>query len=313
MTRQCAYVSLSAGTPARITLRAASVDAPAVVSLAKRVSAAICKLQSRSGHEIDDGPRDQRPLRSAAKRRHPAADFDRRRLAAPGQPMSHSPVCRPSRTPVFTRRGVGADRRSSAADGAGGAVEHRHDRDRPTTRTALPPNAHVCSATRSRIVLRAPRGAAAICQIGALPSSTSLHKTVTSTRSGVRQVMRAARESARSRRAAVLIADKRQVVVAGQLDEARVRESGSRHSGLPRRSRQRSPVRCSTSVGTRIVGRMCRTSISAFICVSAIAAAGLAPMRRNDAHHSRNAGSCGDARRPLLDARPVRPSARRSP
>ena len=50
-------------------------------------------------------------------------------------------------------------------------------------------------------------------------------------------------------------------------------------------------MRCSTSVGTRMVGSTWRMSISAFIRVSATAAAGLAPMRRYVAHQSRNAGS----------------------
>jgi pimeloyl-ACP methyl ester carboxylesterase len=48
-----------------------------------------------------------------------------------------------------------------------------------------------------------------------------------------------------------------------------------------------SPVRCRTRVGTRMVGRIGRTSISAFMRISATAAAGLAPARSQRAHSRR--------------------------
>jgi hypothetical protein len=51
-------------------------------------------------------------------------------------------------------------------------------------------------------------------------------------------------------------------------------------------------VRWITSVGTRTLLSTWRTSISAFIRVSATAADGLAPIRRYAAHHCRKSGSC---------------------
>ncbi len=80
------------------------------------------------------------------------------------------------------------------------------------------------------------------------------------------------------------------------------RESATRGSGPPRPCRQRSPVRCITSVGTRIDGSTSRMSISAFMRVSATAAPGLAPMRRYADHHARNAAIVGDRRRAFLEA-----------
>ena len=76
--------------------------------------------------------------------------------------------------------------------------------------------------------------------------------------------------------------------------EARYRPSST--------SRHRSPLRCSTSVGTRTDGSTLRMSISAFISVRATAAPGLAPIRRYVAHQLRNAASCGQRRRALVDA-----------
>ena len=77
----------------------------------------------------------------------------------------------------------------------------------------------------------------------------------------------------------VLVADERQVVVARQLDERRARDQAG--DVAPFLHEQR-PIAGAVEHQRRHADRRqhVRTSISAFIRVSAIAAAGLAPMRR---------------------------------
>ena len=180
------------------------------------MGAAIGELQSRSGHEIDDGPRDQ-DFSVLRERRHPAADFNHHASGHASHHVAFSGVQAETRGGVHASR-VGADG-AGAADGAGRAVEHHVH--------AAVLDAHRASAEARRMlgheIAKAFDGRG--CGRFARPAPLGFHIAAQDRHE---HAIGIDRRTCRREKALdlfeqrVLIADKREVIVAGELDVARV-------------------------------------------------------------------------------------------
>ena len=183
---------------------------------------------------------------------------------------SHSPVCRP-KDPTRPNRGqAAASARAQAMARAG-----------PSNAAKNPPGVKVRPRPRNQATSWCTCVSNAAC-LGVRPSRP---------RCGRRAPSRARDPGAGSCAAdveegrdlvddRVLIADKRQVIVAGQLDELRARNQARPRSVPPRRAGSGRRCGAAPASARALDGRTSRTSISAFICVSVSAAPGLAPCRR---------------------------------